>query len=165
MDTRIHLFYITSNASLKTVHEGNLCSPNCAPCHGINAVAGPVRDLLCEQRNPPGLRTLFWWEPSLGRMPSFKNIIHPEWVRTIHLCAARARESAKPGKANASPNDMNLLPREEKFFEYFHQQATYLPAVDPWRRALPLGMRTSSAAHQQSHRGTADTVTTRSIPA
>jgi PQQ-dependent dehydrogenase (methanol/ethanol family) len=37
---------ITTNASPKTVHEGNLLfNSNCAPCHGINAVAGPTPDL------------------------------------------------------------------------------------------------------------------------
>ena len=94
---------ITSNASPKTVHEGNLLfNSNCAPCHGINAVAGPVPDLryASKEIHQDLENIVLGGSRASAGMPSFKNILSPEQVRTIQAyIIARARESAKPAEA------------------------------------------------------------------
>ena len=58
---------ITTNASPKIVHEGNLLfNANCGPCHGINAVAGPMPDLRYASKEiQQDSRTSFWAEAAL----------------------------------------------------------------------------------------------------
>ncbi len=93
---------ITSNASPKTVHEGNLLfNSNCAPCHGINAVAGPVPDLryASKEIHDDFENIVLGGSRASAGMPSFKNILNAEQVRAIQAyVVSRARESAKPAK-------------------------------------------------------------------
>jgi quinohemoprotein ethanol dehydrogenase len=93
---------ITSSASPKTVHEGNLLfNSNCAACHGINAVAGPVPDLryACKEIHQDFENIVLGGSRASAGMPSFKNILSPEQVRTIQAyIVSRARESAKPSR-------------------------------------------------------------------
>ena len=93
---------ITSSASPKTVHEGNLLfNSNCAPCHGINAVAGPVPDLryASKEIHDDFENIVLGGSRASAGMPSFKNILNAEQVRAIQAyVVSRARESAKPAK-------------------------------------------------------------------
>jgi quinohemoprotein ethanol dehydrogenase len=90
---------ITLNASAATIHQGGLLfNGQCAPCHGINAVAGPVPDLRYAAK---GVHDQFeaivlgGALASLG-MPSFKKILTPAQVRAIQAyILSRAAESAK----------------------------------------------------------------------
>ncbi len=90
---------ITVNASAPTIHQGGLLfNRECAPCHGINAVAGPVPDLRYATK---GVHDKFeaivlgGALASLG-MPSFKKILTPAQVRSIQAyILSRAAESTK----------------------------------------------------------------------
>jgi len=90
---------IAVNASPKMVHEGGLLfNGECAGCHGINAVAGPLPDLRYATK---GVHEHFeeivlgGARASLG-MPSFRKIFTAEQVRAIQAyILSRARESAK----------------------------------------------------------------------
>jgi len=90
---------ITVNASAATIHQGGLLfNGECAPCHGINAMAGPVPDLRYATK---GVHDQFeaivlgGALASLG-MPSFTKILTPAQVRAIQAYVlSRAAESAK----------------------------------------------------------------------
>jgi len=90
---------ITVNASPKMVSDGGLLfNGECAGCHGINAVAGPVPDLRYASK---GVHEHFeeivlgGARASLG-MPSFQKILTAGQVRAIQAYILfRARESAK----------------------------------------------------------------------
>jgi PQQ-dependent dehydrogenase (methanol/ethanol family) len=93
---------ITTHASPKTVHEGGLLyNSNCAPCHGINAVAGPLPDLrYANKETLEGIEdiVLGGTRASAG-MPSFKRILNVAQVKAIQAyIVSRARESAKPAE-------------------------------------------------------------------
>jgi quinohemoprotein ethanol dehydrogenase len=94
---------ITSNASPKTVHEGGLLfNSNCGPCHGINAVAGPVPDLryASKEIHQDFENIVLGGSRASAGMPSFKNILNQAQVRAIQAYViARARESAKPAES------------------------------------------------------------------
>ena len=94
---------ITSNASPKTVHEGGLLyNSNCAPCHGVNAVAGPMPDLrYASKETLEGIEDIvLGGSRASAGMPSFQKILDAGQVRAIQAyIVARARESAKPAGA------------------------------------------------------------------
>jgi quinohemoprotein ethanol dehydrogenase len=90
---------ITVNASSKMVDDGgHLFNGECAGCHGIDAVAGPLPDLRYASK---GVHEHFeeivlgGARASLG-MPSFQKILTAGQVRAIQAyILSRARESAK----------------------------------------------------------------------
>jgi quinohemoprotein ethanol dehydrogenase len=90
---------INVNASPQVVREGgNLFNANCAPCHGINAIAGPLPDLrYANKETLEGIEdiVLRGSRASAG-MPSFEKILNAMQVRAIQAyIVSRARESAK----------------------------------------------------------------------
>ncbi|HEV8416805.1 MAG TPA: PQQ-dependent dehydrogenase, methanol/ethanol family [Bryobacteraceae bacterium] len=93
---------IATNASPKTVHEGNLLfNANCGPCHGINVVAGPMPDLryASKEIHQDFENIVLGGTRASAGMPSFKNILNAAQVRAIQAyIVARARESAKPSE-------------------------------------------------------------------
>jgi len=90
---------ISMNASAKTVHEGGqLFNSQCAPCHGVNAEAGPVPDLryATKQTHEEFDGILLNGDRAALGMPSFKKIFTPDQVHAIQAyILSRARESAK----------------------------------------------------------------------
>ena len=90
---------ITMNASSKMINDGGLLfNGECAGCHGINAVAGPLPDLRYLSK---GVHEHFeeivlgGARATLG-MPSFQKILTAGQVRAIQAyIVSRARESAK----------------------------------------------------------------------
>jgi len=90
---------ITRKASPQEIKEGGvLFNANCAPCHGLNAVAGPLPDLRYASKstheNFENIVLEGEKEP-LG-MPSFKEILKPDQVRSIEAyILRRASESSK----------------------------------------------------------------------
>jgi quinohemoprotein ethanol dehydrogenase len=90
---------ITTSASPQTVHQGELLfNSYCAPCHGLNAVAGPVPDLRYASKEIlEGIEgiVLGGSRASVG-MPSFQKILNAGQVRAIQAyIVSRAREAAK----------------------------------------------------------------------
>jgi mono/diheme cytochrome c family protein len=89
---------ITSTASPKVVHEGNLLfNGNCGACHGINAVAGPNPDLRYSSNeiHDDFENIVLGGSRASAGMPSFKNILNAEQVRAIQAyILSRARESS-----------------------------------------------------------------------
>jgi PQQ-dependent dehydrogenase (methanol/ethanol family) len=91
---------MTTSASAKTIKQGGmLFNSVCAPCHGINAVAGPTPDLRYLNK---GTHEQFQnivlggARASLG-MPSFQKILTPDQVQAIQAyILTRSKESAKP---------------------------------------------------------------------
>jgi PQQ-dependent dehydrogenase (methanol/ethanol family) len=88
---------ISLNASPKAVHEGGLLfNEHCAPCHGVNAVAGPLPDLRYASKGVHeqlAAIVLGGARQSLG-MPSFEKILNAEQVQAIQAyILSRARES------------------------------------------------------------------------
>jgi mono/diheme cytochrome c family protein len=81
------------------VHEGNLLfNSNCAPCHGINAVAGPNPDLryASKEVHQDFENIVLGGSRASAGMPSFKSILKAEQVQAIQAYVlARAGESAK----------------------------------------------------------------------
>ncbi|MFZ0979886.1 MAG: PQQ-dependent dehydrogenase, methanol/ethanol family [Candidatus Acidiferrales bacterium] len=91
---------ISINASPQVVHQGALLyGGNCAHCHGINAVAGPVADLRYSSKGVlEGFDGIVRGGSlaSVG-MPSFGKILNAEQVRAIQAyIVSRIRESAEP---------------------------------------------------------------------
>lgn len=90
---------ITVNASAATMHEGSLLfNGECAPCHGINAVAGPVPDLRYATKGVHDQFEAIVLGGALASvgMPSFKKILTPAQVQSIQAyILSRAAESAK----------------------------------------------------------------------
>jgi PQQ-dependent dehydrogenase (methanol/ethanol family) len=90
---------ITTKASPKIVHEGGLLfNNNCAPCHGLNAVAGPVPDLryATKEIHQDFENIVLGGSRAASGMPSFKNILNAEQVRAIQsYVVSRAGESAQ----------------------------------------------------------------------
>ena len=91
---------ITVNASPTTIHEGSLLyAANCAGCHGLNAVAGPLPDLRYSTKAVHDAFEAIVIEGErqpLG-MPSFEGILTPDQARAIQAyILSRARETANP---------------------------------------------------------------------
>jgi len=88
----------TVNASAATIHQGGLLfNGECAPCHGINAVAGPVPDLRYATKGVHDQFEAIVLGGALAPlgMPSFKKILAPAQVRSIQAyILSRAAESA-----------------------------------------------------------------------
>ncbi len=90
---------ITTNAPPRVVREGGLLfNSECAPCHGLFAVAGPLPDLRYGSKETlqdiEGI-VLGGSRASAG-MPSFTNILSAGQVQAIQAyIVSRARESAK----------------------------------------------------------------------
>ena len=92
------------NASPQIIHEGRLLyGANCAHCHGMNAVAGPLPDLryatkpVHEQFQDIVLGGA---RESFG-MPSFKDILNADQVRAIQAyILSLAGESARTSSSN-----------------------------------------------------------------
>ena len=91
---------IKMNASPETLHEGKLLyGGKCAPCHGIDVVAGPLPDLRYATKTVHDqfeAIVLGGARSSLG-MPSFKDLLSADEVRTIQAyILSRAGEKLKP---------------------------------------------------------------------
>jgi mono/diheme cytochrome c family protein len=92
---------VTMNASPKTVHDGKLLyGANCAQCHGLDVVAGPLPDLRYATRQVHeqfDTIVLGGARSTLG-MPSFKDLLTAEQVKAIQAYVlSRAAEGANPG--------------------------------------------------------------------
>jgi quinohemoprotein ethanol dehydrogenase len=77
---------------------GQLFNSQCAQCHGLNAVAGPVPDLrdLTKETHQEFEGIVLGGDRAALGMPSFKKILSPEQARSIQAyILSRARESAK----------------------------------------------------------------------
>jgi quinohemoprotein ethanol dehydrogenase len=91
---------ITAIASPQVVHQGELLfADNCAGCHGMKAVAGPLPDLrYASKETLEGIQDIVLGgrRATLG-MPSFQKILNPEQVHAIQAyIVSRAREGANP---------------------------------------------------------------------
>jgi mono/diheme cytochrome c family protein len=89
---------ITVNASAAVIHEGQiLYTANCAGCHGLAAVAGPLPDLRYSTRQVHEqfeAIVLGGARATLG-MPPFKDLLKPDQVKAIQAYVlSRAKESA-----------------------------------------------------------------------
>ena len=84
------------------VHEGGLLyNANCARCHGLNAVAGPLPDLRYASKETfEGIEDIvLGGSRASAGMPSFAKILNAEQVHAIQAyIVSRARESAKPAE-------------------------------------------------------------------
>lgn len=96
---------VTLDVSPKVIHEGGLLfNAECATCHGLNAVAGPLPDLRYASKavhDQFEAIVLGGARAPLG-MPSFQKILNESQVQSIHAyIVSRARESAKaaPGQS------------------------------------------------------------------
>jgi quinohemoprotein ethanol dehydrogenase len=90
---------LPATAPASVVREGGLLfNAHCAPCHGVNAVAGPVPDLRYSNKDTLEHLddiVLGGKRASLG-MPSFQKILDAKQVQAIQAyIVARAQESAK----------------------------------------------------------------------
>jgi quinohemoprotein ethanol dehydrogenase len=90
---------IRTGASPKIVHEGSLLfNGNCAACHGLNAVAGPLPDLryATKEIHQDFENIVLGGSRASAGMPSFKNILNAEQVRAIQAyVVSRAGESSQ----------------------------------------------------------------------
>jgi quinohemoprotein ethanol dehydrogenase len=90
---------LTINASTSVVHEGDhLFNAECAPCHGVNAVAGSLPDLRYADRETlQGLEGIVLGGSLASEgMPSFQKILNAGQVRAIQAyIVLRARDSAQ----------------------------------------------------------------------
>ena len=97
---------ITTNASPQTVHQGELLfNSQCAPCHGINAVAGPTPDLrYASKETLEGIEDIVLGaaapRPACRRSPK---ILNAEQVRRSKPTLFRAPAN-RPKRRNASTN-------------------------------------------------------------
>ncbi|PWU00505.1 MAG: PQQ-dependent dehydrogenase, methanol/ethanol family [Terriglobia bacterium] len=93
---------LTMKASPQTIKEGAfLFNAHCAPCHGINAVAGPVPDLrYASKETLEGIEDIvLGGSRASAGMPSFRKILTAPQVHAIQAyIIARAQESARPQK-------------------------------------------------------------------
>jgi quinohemoprotein ethanol dehydrogenase len=90
---------ITTNATPQVVQQGGLLfNSHCAPCHGLNAVAGPIPDLrYASTETLEGIQdiVLGGTRAAVG-MPSFQKLLNAEQVHAIQAyIVSRARESAQ----------------------------------------------------------------------
>ncbi len=98
---------IKTTASKQVIHLGGLLYfTNCAACHGIFAVAGPLPDLrYADKQTLEGIEGIVLGGSRVKNgMPSFKNILTPGELRAIQAyIVSRAWESAKPGEISSKP--------------------------------------------------------------
>ncbi len=89
---------IKLSASKQLVHEGELLYGfNCAVCHGVNVVGGPLPDLRYSDTDVvEGIeKIVLGGSRADSGMPSFGKILNPRQLRAIQAyIVARARESA-----------------------------------------------------------------------
>ncbi len=89
-------------ASAQTIRQGGLLfNAECAPCHGINAVAGPVPDLRYASKEAlEGIEDIaLRGSRAAAGMPSFQKILTAPQVQAIQAyIISRARESAGAAK-------------------------------------------------------------------
>lgn len=90
---------ITTSTSPQIVKEGGLAyNSQCAPCHGVDAVAGSLPDLrYASKETLEGIDSIVLGgsRAALG-MPSFRKILNAGQVRAIQAyIVSRAREAAK----------------------------------------------------------------------
>ena len=94
---------LASTASAKTVKEGGeIFNSQCAQCHGVAAVAGPVPDLrYASKETLEGIQDIvLGGSRAAAGMPSFQKILNPEQVKAVQAyIIARAKESAQAGAA------------------------------------------------------------------
>ena len=97
---------ITLNVPPSAVHDGaGLYGSNCMPCHGFNAVAGPIPDLryASKQVHDQFEEIVLGGQRETLGMPSFKKILNAEQVRAIEAYVlSRAAESAKAAPSAGS---------------------------------------------------------------
>jgi quinohemoprotein ethanol dehydrogenase len=90
---------LTINTSPQVVHEGGqMFNSQCAPCHGVNAVAGSLPDLrYADKETLQGLEDVVLGGSLASEgMPSFQKILSAGQVRAIQAyIVSRARESAQ----------------------------------------------------------------------
>jgi quinohemoprotein ethanol dehydrogenase len=95
---------VTAKQNPQTVHRGTLLfNSYCFPCHGLNAVAGPLPDLRYSNKKVlASLESIVLGgtQAAYG-MPSFKKILSAREVRTIRAyIISRSQESTQPAQAS-----------------------------------------------------------------
>jgi quinohemoprotein ethanol dehydrogenase len=89
---------IAVSASKQVVHEGELLYTfHCAPCHGLNAVAGPLPDFRYSGKEVmDGIEDIVLrGTRAESGMPSFQKLLNARQLRAIQsYILSRARESA-----------------------------------------------------------------------
>ena len=95
---------IKAKQNPRIVHQGALLfNSNCFPCHGLNAVAGPLPDLRYSSREVLGSfeSIVLGGSRSSYGMPSFRKILSAKELRAIRAYViARSQESAKTASAS-----------------------------------------------------------------
>jgi quinohemoprotein ethanol dehydrogenase len=91
---------MTVNASPEIIHDGQLLyTANCASCHGLNVVAGPLPDLRYATRQVHEqfeAIVLGGARATLG-MPPFKDLLKPDQVKAIQAYVlSRAKQDSTP---------------------------------------------------------------------
>jgi len=98
---------IATNTSPRVVHQGELLyGANCAGCHGMNAVAGPLPDLRYASKDIlEGIEDIvLGGSRASAGMPSFQKILNAGQVRAIQAyIVSRARLAAKPAVGQRKP--------------------------------------------------------------
>ena len=98
---------IATNTSPRVVHQGELLyGANCAGCHGINAVAGPLPDLRYARKEIlEGIEDIvLGGSRASAGMPSFQKTLNAGQVRAIQAyIVSRARRAAKPAAGQPKP--------------------------------------------------------------
>jgi len=93
---------ITMNASPQMIHDGQLLyTANCAQCHGLAVVAGPLPDLryATRQVHEQFQAIVLGGARSTLGMPSFKDLLTADQVKNIQAYVlSRAAEGSKPAK-------------------------------------------------------------------
>ena len=93
---------ITINASPQMIHDGQLLyTANCAQCHGLAVVAGPLPDLryATRQVHEQFQAIVLGGARSTLGMPSFKDLLTADQVKNIQAYVlSRAAEGSKPAK-------------------------------------------------------------------
>jgi len=93
---------ITMNASPQMIHDGQLLyTANCAQCHGLAVVAGPLPDLryATRQVHEQFQAIVLGGARSTLGMPSFKDLLTGDQVKNIQAYVlSRAAEGSKPAK-------------------------------------------------------------------
>jgi len=94
---------ITMDASPSMIHDGQLLyTANCASCHGLNVVAGPLPDLRYATRQVHEqfeAIVLGGARATLG-MPPFKELLKPDQVKAIqaYVLSRSKEDSTAPTK-------------------------------------------------------------------
>ena len=94
---------LTTNASPKTIHEGELLfNAQCAGCHGINAVAGPLPDLrYASKETLQGIEDIvLGGARASSGMPSFRRSLPPIRCVRFRRTLFRARANRPNWRAS-----------------------------------------------------------------